>query len=295
VWLDPASGKALKVGSPQSALVQFSHSFHETLALGQPGRPLVGALGAVMLFFSLSGLWLWWPRGAFAKGFSWRRTPTTLMNLHFLGGFWIAIPLAVVAVTGMGLSFPRATSALFGGPAANAQRGPEVAGAQEGGGSRQGAEGRGGRGRRGGGGEGAGPPSAAPISQSADQVVAAAQALHPNAHLLNLVLPGQRMPGPPIPPPPGGGPQSWRVQLVDGGRTLDVWVGADGKAMDGQPAPPRPGQGASSLIRSLHQGDVSGIWKLIVAMTGVVPIALAITGVWTWARLELRKRRARIA
>jgi hypothetical protein len=124
-------------------------------------------------------------------------------------------------------------------------------------------------------------------------VVTAAQGLHPNARLLNLVLPGQRMPGPPIPPPPGGGPQSWRIQLVDAGRTLDVWVGADGKAVDAMPAPPRPGQGASGLVRSLHQGDVNGIWKLIVALTGVIPIVLAITGVWTWARLELRKRRAK--
>ena len=282
VWLDPASGKALKVGSPQSALWQISHNFHETLMVGQAGRPLVGVLGGVMLYLSLSGLWLWWPRGAFVKGFAWKRNPSTLMNLHYLGGFWVAIPLAIVALTGIGLAFPRQTEQLLSGgkaPGFGAPRGPE-----------------GGRGFEGGrGGRGAGGPGG-PANLTADQAAAAAQALHPNAKLLNVVLPGQRLAGPPIPPPPGGGAHAWRVQLAEAGKTLDLWVAdADGRAADASSAPLRAPPGASGMVRKIHEGDGGAIWTLIVTLTGVIPVALAVTGVWTWARLEIRKRRARAA
>lgn len=277
VWMDPATGKALKVGSPQSALWQVSHSFHETLALGQPGRPLVGVLGVAMLYFSLSGLWLWWRRGALAKSFAWRRTPSTLMNLHYLGGFWIAIPLAIVALTGIGLAFPQQAGRLLGGGAAVG--GPP--------GFPGGGPARGGRGP---GGE---RPSVQP-ALTADQAVAAARAGHPDAAVVNVVVPGARVFGPPIPAPPGGAVQSWRVQLNEGGRPLNVWVSdPGGAAADAPPAPPRPSAGPLGLIRRLHEGEGGIIWNILVALTGVVPVVLAFTGVLTWARNEARKRAAR--
>src|SRR3954462_7786139 len=110
VWMEPASGRVLKVGAPASALFRLSHDFHETLLIEGPGRQLVGVLGIALLLLSLSGLWLWWPRGAFKSGFRWRRTPDTLMNVHHLAGFWIALPLAFVSLTGIGLAFPKATA-----------------------------------------------------------------------------------------------------------------------------------------------------------------------------------------
>lgn len=73
---------------------------------------MVGISGVVLAFLALSGLYLWWPRGAFLKGFAFRRTANTVLNLHYTAGFWISIPLAIVAVTGVGISFPGLVRAL---------------------------------------------------------------------------------------------------------------------------------------------------------------------------------------
>src|SRR5947208_453810 len=75
----------------------------------------LGLSGVVLQ--ALAGLGLWGPRGALTGGFGWRRTPSTLMNLHRLAGFWVALPLAAVALTGIGLAFPTLTAAIFGAPA----------------------------------------------------------------------------------------------------------------------------------------------------------------------------------
>jgi uncharacterized iron-regulated membrane protein len=285
VWLDPGSAKVLKVGSPQSALWQVSHAFHETLTLGQPGRPLVGVLGVAMLYFSLSGLWLWWRRGAVLQGFAWRRTPSTLMNLHYLGGFWIAIPLAVVALTGIGLAFPQQTAQLLGAP----QAGPRPPGAPAGGGPDRGERGPGAP--RGFGGPG-GPAQAA---LTPDQAVASALALHPGASLVTVVLPGQRVFGPPVPAPAGvSTTRSWRVLIKDGGAMRNVWVAdADAAAVDAPPAPPRPPGGATFLVRQVHEGEGGPIWNALVALTGVIPVLLAVTGVWTFLRNLARRRAAK--
>lgn len=61
-----------------------------------------------MLIMSLTGLWLWWPRGGdFLRGLRWTRSRRFTFNLHLLIGFWISIPLAVVSLTGLYLAFPQ--------------------------------------------------------------------------------------------------------------------------------------------------------------------------------------------
>src|SRR4030095_8234600 len=67
---------------------------------------------------SATGLWLWWPRhGGFLKGLRWRRGASTLFNLHHMIGFWICLPLAVLSLTGVYISFPQNSHALVGAPA----------------------------------------------------------------------------------------------------------------------------------------------------------------------------------
>jgi uncharacterized iron-regulated membrane protein len=83
------------------------------------GRQIVGWVGVAMLLSSLTGLWLWWPLGGrFTRGLKWRRRATTSSNLHFQGGFWTALPLAVLSFTGAWISFPAFFAALSGDPAA---------------------------------------------------------------------------------------------------------------------------------------------------------------------------------
>ena len=73
------------------------------------------------------GLWLWWPlKGSVARGLRWNRRPDFNSNLHHMGGFWIALPLAVLSLTGVWIAFPAVVleSATPAGPAAPAQRLP---------------------------------------------------------------------------------------------------------------------------------------------------------------------------
>jgi hypothetical protein len=54
------------------------------------------------------------------SGFRWKRRNTLNANLHYLTGFWVLIPLAMLSFTGAWISFPSVFSAFESGPA----RGP---------------------------------------------------------------------------------------------------------------------------------------------------------------------------
>ena len=94
------------------------HRLHGSLLIPDIGRKVVGWLGWAMFVSSATGLWLWWPRhGGFLKGLRWRRGASTLFNLHHLVGFWVCLPLAVLSLTGVYISFPQTSHALFGAAA----------------------------------------------------------------------------------------------------------------------------------------------------------------------------------
>jgi PepSY-associated transmembrane protein len=108
-YLDPPTGKVLDVVDFRASLFGVLHVFHENLTIPEySGRQIVGWAGAGMLILSLTGIWLWWPRGGnFLRGLRWRRSSLFTFNLHNLLGFWISLPLAVVSATGIYLSFPQ--------------------------------------------------------------------------------------------------------------------------------------------------------------------------------------------
>lgn len=81
------------------------------------GRTIVGWLGVAMLLSSLSGLWLWWPGGRLLRGLRWGRTRDFDANLHHVAGFWIALPLAALSLSGAWISFPAFFSSFVGEPA----------------------------------------------------------------------------------------------------------------------------------------------------------------------------------
>ena len=72
----------------------------------------------MFLFVScLTGLWLWWPlAGGVRSGLRWKRRNTLNANLHYMTGFWILIPLAMLSATGAWISFPSVFSAFESGP-----------------------------------------------------------------------------------------------------------------------------------------------------------------------------------
>ena len=106
-WIDPATGKVLAKGRLSDPMVVLAHDLHEQLFIPRFGRPVVGILGLFLLTQVLTGLWLWWPRsGGFLEGLSWRRSRFLDARLHYLVGFCSAIPLAILAATGVILALP---------------------------------------------------------------------------------------------------------------------------------------------------------------------------------------------
>lgn len=118
VWLDSADARVVDVAGSNAGVVRFLHVFHGSLMMPGVGRQIVGWLGVAMLISSLSGLWLWWPTiGSWRRGLRWRRTNDTNTNLHHQAGFWVAIPLAMLSLTGAWISFPAFFGPLVGAPA----------------------------------------------------------------------------------------------------------------------------------------------------------------------------------
>ncbi len=115
LWLDPATARVLDVSPGDSGLVRVAHDFHGMLFIpGGVGRALVGLLGISMFLMAASGVWLWWPPvGRWIKGLRWQRGDRRLdTNLHHRIGFWIALPLAAQAFTGVWMAWPQMMAAV---------------------------------------------------------------------------------------------------------------------------------------------------------------------------------------
>jgi uncharacterized iron-regulated membrane protein len=120
IWIDPATGRLLDRAAANAGFARFLHGLHGSLQIPGYGRAIVGWIGVFMLLSSLTGLWLWWPlRGRWTRGLRWNRQPAISANLHHQLGFWIAIPLAMLSLTGAWISFPA-----FFGPLAGEVRNP---------------------------------------------------------------------------------------------------------------------------------------------------------------------------
>lgn len=112
IWLDPPTARVLDKAGSNSGLIRAMHMIHGSMMIPIWGRSIVGWLGVFMLFSCFTGIWLWWPTvGKWVRGLRWRRHRNLDTNLHHLFGFWIALPLFVLSLTGAWISFPQ----VFGG------------------------------------------------------------------------------------------------------------------------------------------------------------------------------------
>jgi len=265
-WLDPATGRVLDTANTRNELVNVMHRLHGSLLITTPGlgRKIVGWMGWAMTLSCLTGLWLWWPRnGKVARGLRWRRSPSTMNNLHHILGFWVLVPLLAVSLTGVYISFPATSRALFG--VAEWQTGPRPP-------------------------RPAPPPPLAAPATPIDAVVAAASAAKPGLTLASVSLPTE------------GRRASWRVQFAPAGDGEPVTVqinDKDGKPQKargretGSAAPERVDQ-LSPLMRKIHDGqDTPFIWQLLVFLTGIAPPLLGVTGTVMWLRRRARREHLR--
>ena len=112
VWINPVDGKVIDQANASSGAVQVMHVLHGSMMIpGGWGRPIVGWVGAFMFISCLTGIWLWWPlSGGVTSGLKWKRRNTTNANIHYMTGFWVLIPLAMLSFTGAWISFPKVFS-----------------------------------------------------------------------------------------------------------------------------------------------------------------------------------------
>ena len=257
-WLDPPTARVLDAAEASGSIVGFLHVLHGSLAIPQySGRQIVGWSGVAMLISAATGLYLWWPRrNDFRRALSWRPGFTVSHNLHRLLGFWICLPLAILSLTGIYLSFPQTGRAALSAiaPMSPPQQRPNFNAPQT------------------------------PAALSPDAAAAAAlAAAGGGATLANLSMPAGQSP-------------AWRVQVRMAGSGEPSTVMVDDRSGAAKLAAgrgePLSGDVAARWIRRIHDGADTGIvWQTVVFLGGVLPALFLVTGVTMW----LRRRRARRA
>jgi uncharacterized iron-regulated membrane protein len=137
-FVNPYTGAVLGAGSHGvRTFFKVMTDWHRWLSLSGEnrtiGRALTGACNAAFLLLALTGLYLWWPQKwtkAILRSLSWFRLgirgKARDSNWHFVFGFWSLIPLIIIIVSGIVISYPWASNLVFqlAGSKAPAQMGP---------------------------------------------------------------------------------------------------------------------------------------------------------------------------
>jgi uncharacterized iron-regulated membrane protein len=144
-FMNPYTGEVLGEGSQTiRKFFRTMTDWHRWLALSGEkrgiGKAITGACNVAFLFLAVSGLYLWWPR-KWTKGIfrtiGWFRLGlkgnARDFNWHHVFGFWCLLPLILVIVSAVVISYPWASRLLFqmAGSEVAFQAGPP--GAQRGG------------------------------------------------------------------------------------------------------------------------------------------------------------------
>ncbi|HEV7819936.1 MAG TPA: PepSY-associated TM helix domain-containing protein [Burkholderiales bacterium] len=260
MYMDPPTGRVLDT-VPGGGFFGWLHSFHENLTLREYyGRETVGAVGIAMLLSSLSGLYLWWPaRGRWREALGFRRGLATTRNLHYVGGFYGFIVLAMLSFTGIFIAYTdagRAAVAAFTAispPARNIQAPAAPEGAK---------------------------------ALKPDAAVDIAKALYPAETVWSVGL-------------PNGARGAYRVNLSEPGVPemqpargavvfIDPYSGNVLRRIDASTR--TAGDNFLASQRNLHSGERLGIiGRIIICLAGLLPLLFVITGTVMW----LKQRRVR--
>ncbi|RZT45372.1 putative iron-regulated membrane protein [Sphingomonas sp. BK036] len=245
VYLDPPTARVLEVSASNGGLVRFLHVLHGSLQLPGVGRSIVGWIGVAMMVSCFTGLWLWWPTiGKWTRGLRYRRHRNADTNLHHLFGFWIALPLFVLSLTGAWISFPQ----FFGkitGEASRPRGGPD----------------RGAMMRA--------KPLAKP-GQPLAVAIGKARALAGGAPLRSVTWPTDLS-------------ADWTVTFARGNTPVGVKIADDTGGATAAPARPQTGV-ARWMRRIHDGTDMGALWQVIIFLGGILPAVLAVTGVIMWWR-----------
>lgn len=265
IAIDPYTAEVLGRREYGHYLMSFLYKLHHTLWLGAAGETAVGILGLFLFSALVTGLYLWWPRrGQIRRAFTVKRGTSPIRffyDLHKLGGFCVALILAVIAFTGVYMVFPQYVRPLvdsvspLSDPAATLAASGQAAGR--------------------------------PITM--DRAVNSARQVFPEAELQRIYFPENHQ-----------GPyeivfrQAGEVRKTAG--SSQVWVDQySGEVVYRQePASLSPGDRFLIWMFPLHNGEAFGlIGRTVVFVCGAFPMFLYATGMIVWWKKRQRRRLAK--
>jgi uncharacterized iron-regulated membrane protein len=281
VFIDRYSG-ATSVGGSTAirGFFRFATDLHRYLAMSGENLPvggaITGACNLAFLFIVCSGIYLWWPRNwnlSSVRAVMWFKTglqgKARDFNWHNVFGFWTAVPLFFVVLSGVVMSYPWASTMVY-----------KIAGSPEP--VRNGA--RGGDANRG---------AALDLAQ-VDAFLTAAEQHTSEWRTINLRLPTatDRQVTFTIDTSMGGRPQMRTTLLFDKrtGQIARTQTFADQTA----------GERARSWMRFVHTGEfygfagqtIAGIASAAGAMLVFTGLSLAVRRLWVW---NARRNRSNVA
>ena len=111
-YVHPVTGAITGPVPPGGAVLSLLHELHANLlSLAGMGRWLNGIGGGFLFLLCVTGIIIWWPgRGRWARAMkvdrraNWKRIN---FDLHNATGFWLLLPIAVLAITGSYFTWPR--------------------------------------------------------------------------------------------------------------------------------------------------------------------------------------------
>ncbi|MFD3445406.1 PepSY-associated TM helix domain-containing protein [Microbacteriaceae bacterium 4G12] len=121
IYVDPGTGKINGELGDKTLLNQITAFHHNLLLKDWNGDQIVGIIGFIFAFITLSGIYLWWPGiKKWKRGFTMRRSTNTYVkqyDLHkIIGG--VSIPfLLLVSITGALFIYDEKLFGLFGAKA----------------------------------------------------------------------------------------------------------------------------------------------------------------------------------
>jgi uncharacterized iron-regulated membrane protein len=277
LYADAYSGRLLGEGNPSVRRFMTSvRAWHRWIGVTGEGRSIARATtgwsNLLFLLLVISGVYLWcprrwtWPRVRPVIWFSKTSTSRARdFNWHNTIGAWSAVPLFIVVLTALPMSFPWANELLYRGVGEQA---PVAAGrgGRERGGERTGE----GRARR---------DSAAATLAGIDDLLTRAEARVPEWKTINIRVPGSTR-----------APIAFAIDAGDGGQpqarstlTLDR---AGSVVADESFTDQSLGRRLRSIARFAHTGEVLGLPGQTIA--GIAS-AGAVVLVWTGISLALRR------
>ena len=265
VSVSPADAEVLAVRQWGAYPTSWVYRLHYTLLAGTTGKYVVGVLGLVLMFFCLSGLYLWWPRkGRWRRALSVRtdKGPFRLnFDLHKAAGVYITPVLLVAAFSGVSLVFHGPVQALVGAalplepvPAPTLEARPDTG-----------------------------------TRLNVDRIVAAGQSAFPEGALKRVDLPGDAQ-------------TPYRLSFNQPGEAWShhgasrVWVDPrDGAVLaTWDPLSVAAGSRFMGWQFPLHNGDALGLTgRWLVFLGGWLPALLFGTGLYLWWRKHQLRRRSR--